>query len=122
MKSDKIIKFEKLISEENSLWLEKALWRKENKKWLDQSAKIAVSVLEALSDKGWSQRKLAEEMQVSSQQINKIVKGQQNLTFETVAKIESALNISLMQILNYSKSPSAAKLTERESTSKKQKI
>lgn len=101
MKSKKLTKFEELVSDEKSNWLEKALWRKTNKKWLDQSAKVALNVLEALSEKGWSQKRLAEEMKVSSQQINKIVKGKQNLTFETVAKIEVALNISLVQITDY---------------------
>ena len=40
-------------------------------------------------------------MNVSAQQINKIIKGQQNLTFETVGKLEDALGISLMEIIAF---------------------
>jgi ribosome-binding protein aMBF1 (putative translation factor) len=35
-------------------------------------------------------------MKVSPQQINKIVKGQENLTLETISKLEIALNIQLI--------------------------
>ena len=40
-------------------------------------------------------------MNVSAQQINKIVRGKQNLTFETVGKLETALGISLIEIIEY---------------------
>lgn len=40
-------------------------------------------------------------MNVSAQQVNKIIKGKQNLTFETVGKLETALEISLMEIIDY---------------------
>jgi plasmid maintenance system antidote protein VapI len=40
-------------------------------------------------------------MNVSAQQINKIVKGKQNLTFETIGKLEDALGISLIEIIDY---------------------
>lgn len=109
MKSEKLKKFDSLVSDEKSSWLEKALWRKANKKWLDQSAKIALNILEALNEKGWSQKRLAEEMGVSSQQVNKIVKGNQNLTFETIAKIETALKIDLVQIIDYRREASFKK-------------
>jgi plasmid maintenance system antidote protein VapI len=40
-------------------------------------------------------------MNVSAQQINKIVKGKQNLTFETIGKLEDALGISLIEIIAF---------------------
>ena len=99
MKSDKIERFEKLVTDENSGWLQKALWRKANKRWLNQSRQVALNVLETLDTKNWSQKRLAQEMGVSSQQVSKSLKGQQNLTFETVAKLENALGIRLMEIV-----------------------
>lgn len=99
MKTKNLENFQNLVSNENSGWLDKFLHYKANKKWLDNSSKVAVNVLEALREKGMSQKELAEKMKVSAQQINKIVKGQQNLTFETVGKLEDALGITLIDII-----------------------
>ncbi len=101
MKTKNLENFKNLVSNENSGWLDKFLHYKANKKWLDNSSKVAVNVLEALREKGMSQKDLAEKMKVSAQQINKIVKGKQNLTFETVAKLEDALGITLMDIIGF---------------------
>lgn len=101
MKSKNLENFQKLVSDEKSGWLDKFLYHQSNKKWLDKSAKVAVNVLEALHEKGLSQKDLAEKMNVSAQQINKIVRGKQNLTFETIAKLETALEISLVEIIEY---------------------
>jgi len=101
MKSKNLENFQKLVSNEDSGWLNKFLHYKANKKWLDNSSKVAVSVIEALREKGMSQKDLAQKMNVSAQQINKIVKGKQNLTFETVGKLEDALAISLMEITEH---------------------
>lgn len=101
MKTANLDNFEKLISNESSGWLKKFEYYKANKNWLNKSAMIAVNVLEALKDKKLSQKQLAEKMNVSAQQINKIVKGQENLTLETISKLEFALQISLMETVNY---------------------
>lgn len=101
MKSKNLENFQKLVSDEKSGWMDKFLYYQSNKKWLEKSEKVAVNVLEALREKGLSQKDLAEKMNVSAQQINKIVRGKQNLTFETVAKLETALEISLMEIIEY---------------------
>lgn len=101
MKTKNLENFEKLVSNENSSWLDNFLHYKENQKWLDNSSKIAINVLEVLKCKKLSQKDLAEKMNVSAQQINKIVRGKQNLTFETIAKLETALEISLMEIIEY---------------------
>lgn len=101
MKTKNLENFQKLVSNEQSGWLDKFLYYKANKSWLDKSAMVAVNVLEALKAKGWSQKDLAQKMKVSAQQVNKILKGQQNLTFETISKLETALTISLMEIIDY---------------------
>lgn len=95
-------KLKNLIAEEPSQWLEKAQWRRENRDWLNKSAKIAIKILReirAQKDKnGMSQKKLAEMMNVSPQYINKIVKGQENLSLETICKIERVLGITLIEV------------------------
>jgi ribosome-binding protein aMBF1 (putative translation factor) len=96
--------FLNLVSNESSGWLEKAQWREDNKEWLHRSAKIAIKILSVLRNNRKenrlpnSQKDLAELMGVSPQQVNKMVKGTENLTLETISKIEKALGIQLMEI------------------------
>jgi transcriptional regulator with XRE-family HTH domain len=90
-----------LISDEVSNWKTKAEYRKANKSWLDKSAIIALKILNYLKMNGISQKQLAEMVNVSPQQINKIVKGSENLTLETISKIEDALGIKLIVIENF---------------------
>jgi transcriptional regulator with XRE-family HTH domain len=53
-------------------------------------------VLKALEEQNLTQKDLAEKMQVSPQQISKIVKGHENLTLETIANLEIALDIKII--------------------------
>jgi len=78
-----------------SNWKERAEQRKINKPWLKKSQAIAFMVLDALKSKKMTQVQLAEKLGVSPQQINKIVKGNENLTLETISKLENALGIQL---------------------------
>ena len=89
-------KLSKLQSEQPSQWKEAAKYRRDNREWLKKSAAIAVKVLDALKLQGLSQKDLAERMEVSPQHINKIVKGQENLTLETITNLELALGITII--------------------------
>lgn len=94
--------FLKLVSDEPSSWLADAEWRKENSQWLERSAKIAIAVLRKLRHNKEnnltpsSQKELADSMAISPQYVNKIVKGQENLTLETISKLETALGIKIL--------------------------
>lgn len=86
-----------------SRWIDDAKKRQQNKKWLDYSAEIAMRVLDAIDDTpGMTQKKLAEKMGVTPQHISKIVKGSQNLTLETIVKLQEALDIKLLSVENES--------------------
>ena len=117
MNNERIEKFLALVSDKTSDFEKKALWRKANKNWLKKSSGIAIKVLRALSDQGSSQKKLAEKMEVSAQYINKIVKGSENLSLETISKLESALGIRLIEVvgiyapINYDISDSVQPIT-----------
>lgn len=87
-----------LVSPEPSGWRDKAEFRRANRKWLRRSAEIAVRILSELQRRGISQAELARLMEVSPQQITKLVKGQENLTLDTIGKIELALDITLIDI------------------------
>ena len=104
MKSESLTNFEKLVSDEKSGWLEKAHWREDNEVWLEKSAFIAIKILRAIRDQGISQKELSETMGVSAQYVNKIVKGNENLSLETISKLEAALGIQLIEIKENSQS------------------
>ncbi|MFW5700131.1 MAG: helix-turn-helix transcriptional regulator [Cyclobacteriaceae bacterium] len=87
------------IKASDNTWKDKVAYRKSNKSWLNKSAKIAVKVARILREKNMTQKSLAELMEVSPQQVNKILKGRENLTLETISKIESILGVELVSIL-----------------------
>jgi DNA-binding Xre family transcriptional regulator len=91
-----------IASKEPSSWLEDTRRELENKTWLRRSQSIAVKILRTLRTRKMTQKQLAEMIGVSSQQVSKIVKGRENLTLETIAKLEKALRIVLMEIPDYS--------------------
>ena len=85
-----------LASDKPSEWKAKAQYRRENREWLKKSAAIAVQVLDALKAQNLSQKDLAERLNISPQQINKIVKGSENMTLETISNLEAALGIRII--------------------------
>jgi ribosome-binding protein aMBF1 (putative translation factor) len=89
-------KLSTLVSDRPSDWKAKARYRRDNREWLKKSAAIAVRILDALKAQNLSQKELAERMKISPQQISKIVKGQENLTLETISSLEIALGIQII--------------------------
>ena len=87
-----------LVSKEKSNVHALMQWRKANKVWLSKSMAIAVKIMMALRKDGVSQKELAGRVGVSPQQINKIVKGSENLSLETIAKLEVALGVKLVEV------------------------
>ena len=75
-------------------------WEEEDL-YLERSTRIAVSVLTILRERGITKQSLAERMGVSAQYISKIVKGSENLTLETIAKLEKALNVDLVSVIDH---------------------
>lgn len=63
---------------------------------LRESQKIALKILLRLDELGWSQKDLAAKMQVSPQQVNKIIRGKENLTLETQIKIQEIMDIPVL--------------------------
>ncbi len=96
---DKILAIEE---KHQSGWMKKALWRKENRVWTKRSFQIAVLILREIRRQkpinGMTQKMLAEKLGVSAQYINKVVKGKENLTLETIGKIEEVLGVTLIEI------------------------
>jgi ribosome-binding protein aMBF1 (putative translation factor) len=80
-----------------SRWREQAEWRLKNRSWLRHSQHIAVKMLEKMDELGMTQKQLAELMGCSQQYVSKVLKGQENLSLETMSKMEDCLHISILQ-------------------------
>jgi len=95
-------KINKIASKDQSTWLDDAQERQAKKNWTQRSFKIAIRILREIRAQkpinGMTQKKLAALMGVSPQYINKVVKGKENLTLETISKIEQILGITLVNI------------------------
>ena len=79
-------------------WREHAQWRRDNRRWLRYSGIIALKVMNRLEQMGLSQKGLAEKMNCSPQYVSKVLKGSENLTLETISKLEECLGIDLLLI------------------------
>lgn len=91
-------KLQKLSIPASSDWIEETAKQLAEQGARRHARKVALVVLEALDKEGLTQQALADRMGVSRQQVTKIVKGKENLTFETVAKLENALKIEILSI------------------------
>lgn len=83
--------------EVKTVWKEKAQWRRENRRWLRYSGFIALTVMNRLEEKKLSQRELAERMKCSPQYVSKLLKGSENLTLDTISKLEECLDLDLLR-------------------------
>ena len=79
-----------------SHWREEAEARRANKPWLRFSQQVAIAMLDRMEQLGLTQKKLAELMGCSQQYISKVLKGRENLSIETIFKIEDALQLHIL--------------------------
>ena len=82
----------------NTEWFKEAKLRQENKVWLDMSGRIALKVLRYLRKEKITQKVLAEQLDWSPQYLNKVLKGSENLTLETICKLQRATGLVLIQV------------------------
>lgn len=86
------------VAEPATSWMKSAQYRIENRKTLEYSQEIALSILRELRKQNKTQIDLATALGVSKQQVNKWVKGNENFTIDTIAKIDAVLGTKLLQI------------------------
>jgi len=65
--------------------------RIKNREWLKESQQLAVKILLRLDDLGLSQKSLAEELGVSAQYVNRLLKGKEKFGWDVSALQESTL-------------------------------
>ena len=89
-------KFLELIDPETSEFQSENEFRVIQREMLIHSQQIAMMVLQKLKDLQWTQKELAFKLGVSPQQVSKIVSGKENMTLETIVKLQQVLNISIL--------------------------
>lgn len=85
-----------LVSKEDTKTLENNRSRIANRQWLRASQEVAMKILDKLEALNWSQKDLAEKMGVSPQYINKVVKGKENLTLDTLVRLQNMLDMPVL--------------------------
>lgn len=91
-------RLEDFASSTPSRWRENATFRLENSRWLRRSQKIAMEMLDRMETLGVNQKELAQRMGCSPQYVSKILKGKENLSLETISKIEDALEMEFISV------------------------
>ena len=84
-------------SSTQSRWREDAQWRRDNEYWLKYSQYITLQVLRAMDVQSVTQVELARRMGCTQQYVSNLLKGSSNMTLETIARLEKALNIDLVK-------------------------
>ena len=64
--------------------------------WMSYSQVIANIMSTRMEQLGMTQKALALKMNCSQQYISKVLKGRENLSLETLCKIENALNVRIL--------------------------
>ena len=58
------------------------------------------AIVDARTSQNMTQKELAELMGCSQQYVSKVLKGQENLSLETLSKIECCLNIQILSVIH----------------------
>ncbi len=98
-KDEIISKLKELQPATPSNWRKEAQWRNDNSSWLRYSQAIAMIMLDRLEELNMTQTQLSESMGCSKQYVSKILKGSENLSLETVSKIEKSLDMNIIERL-----------------------
>jgi transcriptional regulator with XRE-family HTH domain len=94
-------KIEALNVKQDTEWEAEAIQRRETR-WRLYAAAIAGRISTIIDhDDELNQSKLAEALNVSRQQVSKILNGKENLTLDTICKLSEALGVELITFPPY---------------------
>ena len=82
---------------DNALEEVKNIMENKREDWVCHSQAIAATMSDRMEELGMTQRVLAEKMNCTQQYVSKVLKGRENLSLETLCKIENALGIRILQ-------------------------
>lgn len=89
-------KFNELISNETSNWVQDANFRIDNDYWLMISKKVALKILRAIREQNISKELLSDKTDIPMEILNTMLKGKYNFSIEEIGRIEKALNINIL--------------------------
>ncbi|OWW25056.1 hypothetical protein B4Q04_10940 [Zobellia sp. OII3] len=112
----KKININKIAVKTATQWKDRAKKDRANRRQISRAQKFALDLLDFLDENKISQKELAQRMEVSPQQVNKILRAKANLTFETLDKIEAALGVTLSSPTFINKKPIQSKPIEHTMT------
>lgn len=78
-------------------WRKNAQWRQENEFWLSYARHITLQVLRRMEEQSVTQVELARRMGCTQQYVSNLLKGSSNMTLETIARLENALDMDLLK-------------------------
>lgn len=84
-------------------WLEEKINKyKDDEEYILEGVILSITekIARKMEDLGWSKKKLASEMNVSSPFITKLLNGSNNFTLKTIVKLSAVLDIDLEYLLN----------------------
>lgn len=76
---------------------EEATRRAKSEGWLPYSRKIAIRTAMAMKRQNITRSEVATRMGCSPQYVSRLLKGEENLSLETICKLENALNVPILQ-------------------------
>ena len=76
---------------------EEATRRAKAEGWLPYSRKIAIKTAMAMKRQNITRSDVASRMGCSPQYVSRLLKGEENLSLETICKLENALNVPILQ-------------------------
>lgn len=76
---------------------EEATRRAKAEGWLPYSRKIAIRTAMAMKSQNITRSDVASRMGCSPQYVSRLLKGEENLSLETICKLENALNVPILQ-------------------------
>ena len=65
--------------------------------WLGYSRRIAIKAALSMKRQNLSRADLAQRMGCSPQYVSRLLKGEENLSLETICKLENALQVPILQ-------------------------
>lgn len=82
-----------------SVWTEEENSRRRAKAegWLQYSRRIAIKMALAMKRQNLTRQDVANRMGCSPQYVSRLLKGEENLSLETICKLENTLNIPILQ-------------------------
>ena len=96
MKKETLEYLESHQSKSPSAWRSEAEWRRKNMAWLRHSQGIAIKILSFMKRENLTQSGFADRLGCSQQYVSKILKGTENMSLETLTKLEQILGVPLI--------------------------